>query len=60
MSRDDLKASDEIVNLLFFDRVYNIIIDDPFMHEPDLFNFEDNKKEVAHLKSIEILTNMFE
>jgi hypothetical protein len=37
-----------------------MILDDPFMEEPSDFNFEDNKREVNHLKAIEILTNMVE
>ena len=37
-----------------------MIIDDPFQQDPELFNFNDNKKEVNHLKAIEILTNMVE
>ena len=45
---------------MFFDRVYNVILNDPFMEDPSDFNFSDNKKEVNHLKAIEILTNMVE
>ena len=41
--RDEMKNFEDIINLLFYDKIYNLILDDPFEYDWETFNTDNNK-----------------